>query len=326
MRLRFFLFAMTSLLVSPATAQYITHHDYLNGFVANEHINWVAGPVATNLLTSGHLTIDSDSSLLRLGDTVGTDFTLGWDGSDIVHTISAGDFVFTGGKVAVGTATPGETFVVYGDDSTRIECRSNFPALILTTSGWSEAQTRIINGLNAAASGAGDFCLFTNPASKAFSFVQNATHQFTIGTDGNIDVPNDDQHVAFGAAQDYTVEWDGDDAVHTISAGDFVFTGGDVGIGTVAPDARVEIAGAFQVGDGDTDTNYMSISATGNQTFTGSAGFYPHVLSQDGEPAAGTGATQIDSGELMIWIDTNDGNKVYLVYNNGGTVVVELME
>jgi len=62
------------------------------------------------------------------------------------------------------------------------------------------------------------------------------------------------------------------------------------------------------------------MDSNGNITFAGAAGFYPHVLEQDGEPAAGTGATQIDSGETLIWIDTNDSNRSYLMYNYGGAV------
>lgn len=86
----------------------------------------------------------------------------------------------------------------------------------------------------------------------------------------------------------------------------------------------VDASGNHKYGDGGT-TNYTQISATGDQTFHGSAGFYPRTLEQDTKPAAGTGATQIDSGEMLIWIDTNDSNKVYTVYNYGGTVVAALL-
>lgn len=54
-------------------------------------------------------------------------------------------------------------------------------------------------------------------------------------------------------------------------------------------------------------------------------GFFPRVLEQDDEPTAGTGATQVDSGELLVWIDTNDADKSYLVYNYGGTVTTILL-
>ncbi len=48
-----------------------------------------------------------------------------------------------------------------------------------------------------------------------------------LEVNGNIHLSADGDYISFGAAgaTDYTIEWDGDDAVHTISAGDFVFTG-----------------------------------------------------------------------------------------------------
>jgi len=57
----------------------------------------------------------------------------------------------------------------------------------------------------------------------------------------------DSQKIYWGEAQDYSIEWDGDDAVHTISAGSFVFTGGNVGIGEVAPDEKLEVNGNVHV-------------------------------------------------------------------------------
>ena len=42
-------------------------------------------------------------------------------------------------------------------------------------------------------------------------------------------------------------------------------------------------------------------------------------LTQADEPAAGTGATQCDTSELVIWKDSDD-NKIYICFNDGGTV------
>lgn len=78
---------------------------------------------------------------------------------------------------------------------------------------------------------------------------------------------------------------------------------------------------AHTIGDG---TNEVQISTTGDVSFAGSAGFYPRFLTQAAEPAAGTGATQCDTSEAVIWKDSDD-NKVYLCFNDGGTVkTVEL--
>lgn len=45
------------------------------------------------------------------------------------------------------------------------------------------------------------------------------------------------------------------------------------------------------------------------------------VFSQDGEPTT----SDIGSGEMAFWIDTNDGSRLYLCYNQSGTIkTVEL--
>jgi len=77
-----------------------------------------------------------------------------------------------------------------------------------------------------------------------------------------------------------------------------------------------EILGSVgaKIGDGGT-TNYTTISGTGDLSFAGSAGFYPRRITQSAEPANGTGATQIDVGELSVWRDPDD-NKTYLMYND----------
>ncbi len=90
------------------------------------------------------------------------------------------------------------------------------------------------------------------------------------------------------------------------------------------PGNQLSINGISTLGDGGT-TNYTQISATGDITFAGSSGFYPRFLTQADEPAAGTGATQCDTSELVIWKDSDD-SKVYLCFNDSGTVkTVELV-
>ena len=74
-------------------------------------------------------------------------------------------------------------------------------------------------------------------------------------------------------------------------------------------------AGTDTVRMGDWDTNYSQFASNGDQSFVGSAGFYPRTVAQAAQPAAGVGATQIDSGEMIFWIDTDDGDKCYLMFN-----------
>ena len=72
---------------------------------------------------------------------------------------------------------------------------------------------------------------------------------------------------------------------------------------------------AAAIGGNTASANYIDITSTGNMTFAGSAGFYPRRVSQSAEPASGTGSTQIDTGEMIIWHDSDD-NSMYLMYND----------
>ncbi len=69
-----------------------------------------------------------------------------------------------------------------------------------------------------------------------------------------------------------------------------------------------------------------SIIAAGDLSFLGSAGFYPRLIRQNDPPANGIGATQIDDEELLVWIDTNDSNKIYLVYNDNTNTQIKKVE
>ncbi len=103
--------------------------------------------------------------------------------------------------------------------------------------------------------------------------------------------------------------------------------------GANSPDILINPAGSLllqptggtTIGDG---TNEIQISATGDLSFAGSTGFYPRLIRQDAEPANGTGSTQIDNEETIMWIDTNDSNRVWFMYNdntNTNVVKVELI-
>ena len=48
-------------------------------------------------------------------------------------------------------------------------------------------------------------------------------------------------------------------------------------------------------------------------------GIFPRLLVQSEEPTSGTGPTQVNVNELVMWNDTANG-KVYFIYNLGGSI------
>ena len=64
---------------------------------------------------------------------------------------------------------------------------------------------------------------------------------------------NDNIELQFGAVQDYTIQWNGSNAVHTILAGGFVFTGGSVTFDSIITDGTVTSGGLLAKTGGTID-------------------------------------------------------------------------
>lgn len=90
---------------------------------------------------------------------------------------------------------------------------------------------------------------------------------------GDIWLSRDADKLRLGAVNtDYTIEWDGNDAVHTVAAGDFVFLGGMLGVGLIP-------AQKFEIGSTD-NSNRISIYHDNTNMFTKwDDGF--HILQTD---------------------------------------------
>jgi len=73
------------------------------GNITGDDVNLTLG--TGDILTSGDIRINSDTGLFKAGASVG-DYTFGWDGNDVVHTLPAGDFILKHG------ATPSLVFAI----------------------------------------------------------------------------------------------------------------------------------------------------------------------------------------------------------------------
>jgi photosystem II stability/assembly factor-like uncharacterized protein len=133
-----------------------------------------------------------------------------------------------------------------------------------------------------------------NSASTCRLVWENSTQPFIIYTDAAAPL-------VFGTTDTERMRLEAD--------GDFVY-------GATTANANFDIQGTCRFGDGT--TNYTAISASGDVSFAGSAGFYPVRLSQSAQPTPAT-------GELIMWRDPDD-NKTYMVYQDTdeGTRKVEL--
>jgi len=167
-------------------------------------------------------------------------------------------------------------------DITRIQdCNDYADALV-----WASLQT--FNAGAAIASGQGitmadDTWIGIGAALERIEF-DEAGDVKVVGA--NLQLPADDQLLEFGATQQYSIQHDGDDAVHTISTGSFLFTGGNVAIGggTVSPDAKLHI---------------YPVSGNANLQLTGADGAY---------------ATQI----FQVYSDTNWHSPTLSAYRSRG--------
>ncbi len=113
----------------------------------------------------------------------------------------------------------------------------------------------------------------------------------------------------WGAANDYSIEWDGSDAVHTISAGDFVFTGGNGGFGTTTPAKRVEI---FEtVADAQLRISYDATKFVDFQVKSGGSFF---ITTTGSSSTFIENALQVQNGSITI-----DNVKALAIKDNGGT-------
>jgi hypothetical protein len=87
----------------------------------------------------------------------------------------------------------------------------------------------------------------------------------------------------------------------------------------------VELARWTEIGD-VVGGNVTRVNGNGDLHFTGLAGFYPRLVVRGTEPVAGTSNQQIDAGEMIMWVNTGDGDKHYLMYHRSNGNVISKAE
>ncbi len=118
-----------------------------------------------------------------------------------------------------------------------------------------------------------------------------------IDASGHVHIPGDSTKLEFGAAKDYDIQWDGDDAVHTIMAGSYKFIGGPLIVGNDTDNIELEADGTLVMNGTATVWDDIRVSALSTKlgpikqpTFSqfaddgaGSTGVYTYMFADNAE-------------------------------------------
>jgi len=213
-----------------------------------------------DLTTTGNLAIRSDTGYIDLGATA-SDYKIQWTGSDAVHTVSSGNFVFSGGKVGIGTDEPigkldvsnGAVGFVVGADAnvdTRTDAKQKYGRMGIPHYLNAEQPMAVfLAGSNAATNGLyiGGGSGYLNAANLIIFYLAEDTttttgtararmnyDEFKLYSGVDMFLEGDNQKLYQGAGDDYSQYFGGTNQNFELRSGDFVFTGGNVTISELA--------------------------------------------------------------------------------------------
>lgn len=278
--------------------------------LANGSITDSSGTISfgnEDLITTGQLTVTSSTaqSGIVINGADGQQTKLRLDGSATGTTLT--QFLMIAGDNEVADMTFADHGVLQGVGWRYIGAGTNTLAWRAWNDEGGNAQTFMLITQSEAPPG-GD-----GVATIAWAGEHTFNSTVTVNADMKI---TDGVDVIFGTDSDATLEFDNASSALMLT---------DENEDTLA--FHIDHFLTTTIGDFGDDGAYAQFDNSGNLTFVGAAGFYPRLVRQDAEPANGTGSTQIDDEEMIIWIDTNDSNRVYQMYNdntNTNIVKVEL--
>jgi len=212
-----------------------------------------------SLVVNGNIAMLSDNQKQYFG--AGKDSSVTYNGVNMVfdsQEVGSGDFVFRNGFVGIGTDSPVRALSVHINAET-----SNYFHLSNSATGATAS-----DGIDFGVLSDGSAAIY-HRNNKWIQFGTNNLERMRILADGTVGIgtntpsgklevngsfthTNDNQKNYFGALNDASITYDGVNMIlnsREVGTGDFVFSGGDVGIGTSAPTSNLTIetpGGAFK--------------------------------------------------------------------------------
>ena len=185
------------------------------------------GSVTNRVIESGgfvtHYDIKNDRDNKAHYFGLSDDYSIMWDSTAAVHTISSGSFEFDGGPIRMPSFTTVERDLLSAEEGHMIYNSTTNQVESYEDTVWSAGAGTLPTG--------GSPEDFLKRSATGYSWTTTTTGTYTLGgleTTGSIKNNADNAKHYFGAGDDYHIAWDGGDAVHTISSGSFEFDGGPI--------------------------------------------------------------------------------------------------
>jgi len=283
----------------------------------------------TNEIVIGHLALGNGSNTVTVGSSgytgfylpgddyniylgASNDYSICWDGSDAVHTISAGGFKFTAGLISTYQSADSEGIRIYGYDDKvadylRLGVSSAGSGTIYTTSGFTFSTPGSIcfNSVGVTYDLSGNLLIRDADDSYAVRALWYSHNGNLIFYSGAPRIQSDNTKLLLGAEGDASIYYDGSDMYFNsqeVGTGDFVFTGGNVGIHNTNPSYPLDILMSA------TDERGINIDGLTDYTGTGNTTAYALLFQRDLNCGNGTEPTNFIGRALNMNLKHTDGD------------------
>ncbi len=205
----------------------VSDHGGLTGLADDDHTQYHNDARATTWIdsgfnVSGDIKSNADNAKHSFGES--DDYDIQWDGSNAVHTITAGAFEFDGGAIRLPTfttaqrnaLTPIEGMIIYNSTTLSVEKYED--------TVWSAGKYALPTG--------GSPEEFLKRTAGGYEWTTTFTSTLSVGgllSSTDIDITSNVKGLRLGSSNNYGIKWDGSNAKHVIGVTEaFEFDGGAI--------------------------------------------------------------------------------------------------